>query len=65
MLLSKKKDVNHIFFHQIKTGNLTELEIATIVNYYILPLVKDVEDTETLSKGAAVKGGGKGKKGKK
>jgi len=46
---------------EIKTGNLTELEIATIVNYYILPLVKEVEETETISKGAAVKGGGKGK----
>ena len=44
---------------------MTELEIATIVNYYLLPLVKEVEETETISKGAAVKGGGKGKKGRK
>ena len=44
---------------------MTELEIATIVNYYILPLVKEVEETETISKGAAVKGDAKGKKGRK
>lgn len=50
---------------EIKTANLTELEIATIVNSYLLPLVKEVEETETVSKGAAVKSGGKGKKGKK
>ena len=66
--------IKHIFLHniscysQIKTGNLTELEIATIINHYLLPLVKEVEETETVSKGAAkaAGGGGKGKgKGKK
>lgn len=51
---------------EVRTGNLTELEIATVVNYYLLPLVKEVEEVETVSKGAAkAAGGGKGKKGKK
>lgn len=51
---------------QVKTGNLTELEIATVVNYYLLPLVQEVEEVETVSKGAAkAAGGAKGKKGKK
>ena len=27
---------------QIRCGNLTELEIATVVNHYLLPLVKVV-----------------------
>ena len=51
---------------QVKTGNLTELEIATVVNHYLLPLVQEVEEVETVSKGAAkAAGGAKGKKGKK
>ena len=51
---------------QVKTGNLTDLEIATVVNHYLLPLVKEVEEVETVSKGAAkAAGGAKGKKGKK
>lgn len=55
---------------EIRSGNLTELEIATIVNSYLLPLVKAEEVTDTLSKGAAAAaGGGKGgktsKKGRK
>jgi len=49
---------------EIRTGNLTELEIATIVNSYLLPLVTEVEITETVSKGAAAKAGGS-KKGRK
>lgn len=52
---------------QVKTGNLTLLEVATVVNHYLLPLVKEVEETESVSKGAAKAAGGKGggKKGKK
>eukprot|EP00092_Neocalanus_flemingeri_P022591 GFUD01024499.1.p1 GENE.GFUD01024499.1~~GFUD01024499.1.p1 ORF type:complete len:179 (+),score=37.65 GFUD01024499.1:57-539(+) len=51
---------------EIRSGNLTELEIATIVNSYLLPLVKEEEATDTLSKGAAAAAGGKGgKKGRK
>jgi len=51
---------------EVKTGNLTELEIATVVNHYLLPLVQEVEEVETVSKGAAkAAGGAKGKKGKK
>lgn len=54
---------------EIRTGNLTELEIAIIINSYLLPLVKDEEVVDTLSKGAAAAasgGGGKGgKKGRK
>jgi len=49
---------------EIRTGNLTELEIATIVNSYLLPLVKEEELSEVVSKGA--KAGGKtSKKGRK
>ena len=62
---STERNISNLSIHQIKTANLTELEIATIVNSYLLPLVKEVEETETVSKGAAVKSGGKGKKGKK
>jgi len=51
---------------EIRSGNLTELEIATIVNSYLLPLVKDEAATETTSKGAAAAAGGKtSKKGRK
>ena len=50
---------------QVKTGNLTELEIARVVNHYLLPLVKEEEEVETVSKGAAKAAGGKaGGKGK-
>ena len=45
--------------------SLTELEIATVINHYLLPLVVEVEETETVSKGAAKAGGGGGKPGKK
>merc|ERR1712142_1104168 len=49
---------------EIRTGNLTELEIATVVNSYLLPLVKEEELSEVVSKGA--KAGGKtSKKGRK
>ena len=46
---------------QIRCGNLTELEIATVVNHYLLPLVKVVmmrkrQTLETLF----ASGGGEG-----
>jgi len=48
---------------EIKTGNLSELDILRVVNYYVLPLVTDEKERETKSsKGAA---GGAAKKGKK
>jgi len=49
---------------EIKTGRLTELEIVTIVNHYVLPLVKEVEESvvETKSSKQMGKGAGKGKK---
>jgi len=53
---------------QIRCGNLTELEIATVVNHYLLPLVKEEEKaTLTKSEKGAGQGakGGKGGKGKK
>ena len=34
---------------QIRCGNLTELEIATVVNHYLLPLVKVTSDVKILS----------------
>merc|ERR1712173_399864 len=34
---------------EIRCGNLTELEIATVVNHYLLPLVKE-EEKATLTK---------------
>ena len=43
----------------MKTRNLTELEIARVVNHYLLPLVKEEEEVETVSKGAAKAAGGK------
>jgi len=50
---------------EVKTGNLTELEIAQIVNYYLLPLVKE-EEAQVLTKAAKGAGaGGKGRKGGK
>ena len=64
---------------QIRCGNLTELEIATVVNHYLLPLVKVVmmmkigkplknylpqeEEKATLTK--SEKGAGQGAKGGK
>lgn len=48
---------------EIRTGNLTELEIATVVNTYLLPLVKEVEAV-TVTKSEKVAAGGK-KGGKK
>ena len=47
---------------QIRCGNLTELEIATVVNHYLLPLVKVVmmmKIRQTLEKLFA-SGGGEG-----
>ena len=47
---------------QIRCGNLTELEIATVVNHYLLPLVKVVmmmKIRQTLEKRFA-SGGGEG-----
>jgi len=53
-----KFDLNDGRQLEIKTGRLTELEIATIVNNYVLPLVKEVEEVVTETK--ASKGAGKG-----
>lgn len=50
---------------EIRTGNLTELEIATIVNSYLLPLVKEEVASEVVSKGAKAAGGKTSKKGRK
>jgi len=51
---------------EIRCGNLTELEIATVVNHYLLPLVKEEEKaTLTKSEKGAGQGGKKGGKGKK
>merc|ERR1719376_1863938 len=47
---------------EIRCGNLTELEIAMVVNHYLLPLVKE-EEKATLTK--SEKGAGQGKKGGK
>lgn len=44
---------------EIRTGHLTELEIATVVNTYLLPLVKE-EEKAMLTK--AEKGAGQGGK---
>lgn len=47
---------------QIRCGNLTELEIATVVNHYLLPLVKVVmmmKIRQTLEK-LFSSGGGEG-----
>eukprot|EP00088_Acartia_fossae_P003373 TRINITY_DN11418_c0_g1_i11.p2 TRINITY_DN11418_c0_g1~~TRINITY_DN11418_c0_g1_i11.p2 ORF type:complete len:181 (-),score=41.22 TRINITY_DN11418_c0_g1_i11:1957-2499(-) len=50
---------------EIKTGNLTELDILRVMNYYVLPLVKE-EQKSTETKSAKSKGGGAaGKKKKK
>ena len=51
---------------EVRTGNLTELEIASVVNSHLLPLVKE-EEEETVSKGAKAGGGPArgGKKGRK
>jgi len=43
---------------EIRAGNLTELEIATIVNTYLLPLVKE-EEVVKVTKGDSGKKGGK------
>jgi len=44
---------------EVRTGNLTELEIACVVNHYLLPLVK--AETGSMETKAA-KGAGKGKR---
>jgi len=49
---------------EVRTGNLTELEIARVVNYYLLPLVKE-EVAQTETKSAKGAGGGGAKKRKK
>ena len=50
---------------EVRTGNLTELEIASVVNSHLLPLVKE-EEEEAVSKGAKAGGaGGPAKGGKK
>jgi len=53
---------------EIRTGNLTELEIACVVNHYLLPLV-EAEKTAVATKGGKAaaasgssKGGGKKKR---
>jgi len=46
---------------EIRAANLTELEIATIVNHYLLPLVKE-EETLKVTKGSDNKDKGKGGK---
>lgn len=53
-----KFDLNDGRQLEIKTGRLTELEIVTIANNYILPLVKEVEEVVVETK--AAKGAGKG-----
>lgn len=49
---------------EIRTGNLTELEIASVVNTYLLPLVKDEEVTKVTKaeKGAGAGGAKRGAK---
>jgi hypothetical protein len=47
---------------EIRTGLLTELEIATIVNHYLLPLVKE---EEVVVETKSAKGAGSSKKGRK
>jgi len=45
---------------EIKTGNLDELEIIRVINYYLMPLIteeKAATETKSAAKGAA--GGGK------
>merc|ERR1712071_700764 len=51
---------------EIRTGNLTELEIATVVNTYLLPLVKEEEVAKVTKaeKGAGAGGAKKGGGGK-
>jgi len=60
-----KFDLNDGRQLEIRTGNLTDLEIVSTVNNYVLPLVKEVEEVvvETkAAKGAGAGGKGKGKK---
>jgi len=49
---------------ELRTGNLTVREIASIVNNYVLPLVKEEEVGEAATKAAKGAGAG-GKKGRK
>jgi len=46
---------------EIRTGNLTELEIVTVVNTYLLPLVKE-EEAVVVTKSEKAAAGGKKKK---
>jgi len=46
---------------EIRTANLTELEIATVVNTYLLPLVKE-EEAVVVTKSEKAAAGGKKKK---
>lgn len=47
---------------EIRTANLTELEISTVVNTYLLPLVKEEELATVTKSEKTSKQGGKGKK---
>jgi len=47
---------------EIRTANLTELEISTVVNTYLLPLVKEEELAIVTKSEKTSKQGGKGKK---
>merc|ERR1712059_73655 len=47
---------------EIRTGNLTELEISIIVNTYLLPLVKE-DEVETVTKSEKKASGKPGNKG--
>jgi len=47
---------------ELRTGNLSVLEIASIVNNYVLPLVKEEEEVQQTTK--AAKGAGQGGKGR-
>jgi len=58
-------DLNNGRQLEIKTGRLTELEIATIVNSYVLPLVKEVEESVVETKSSKQGGKSSAKPGKK
>ena len=47
---------------ELRTRNLSVLEIASIVNNYVLPLVKEEEEVQQTTK--AAKGAGQGGKGR-
>ena len=55
-------DILNTILLQVRTGKLTELEIARIVNYYLLPLVKVEEAVAETKASKAAAGKKKGKK---